>query len=71
METDNLVLELLRGIRKDMSRLFDEVKSLRDEKIALRLHLSATDLTQAQDHAEIAHLKDRLDRVETRLGLLD
>jgi hypothetical protein len=71
METDNIVLEHLRAIRRDLAKLSDEVRGLRDEKIALRLHVSGLGVTQEQDHADIAQLKDRVDRIETRLGLID
>ena len=71
METDNIVLEQLRAIRRDIARLADDVRGLRDDKIAFRLHVSAMGVTQERDHAEIAQLKDRMDRVETRLGLVD
>jgi hypothetical protein len=71
METDNLVLEQLRAIRRDIARLADDVRGLKTEMIAVRMHGLGTETLQANDHADIAHLKDRVDRIETRLGLVD
>jgi hypothetical protein len=71
METDNLVLEMLRNIRKDIARMADDIKAMRAELTSTRLHGSAIGILQDQDHSEIAHLKDRVDRIEVRLGLVD
>jgi hypothetical protein len=70
METDNVVLELLRAMRRDMARMADNIKGLRSEMIAVRMHGLGVERQQFQDHADIAQLKDRVERIETRLGLV-
>ena len=72
--TDNvesLVLEHLRAIRTDIARLSDDVRGLRTEMMSVRHHVRGVELSQDVDHNDIASVKDRLDRIERRLELVD
>jgi hypothetical protein len=71
METDNIVLELLRAIRGDISRIKDDMGALKVEMTAVRQHLAGVITLQEDDHGEIAPLKVRLERIERRLELAD
>jgi predicted amino acid-binding ACT domain protein len=71
VEPDNLVLEQLRAIRGEISKLVNEMQTMRVEMTAMRQHMTAIMTIQEHDHADIAGIKDRLDRVEKRLELAD
>jgi hypothetical protein len=70
-EPVNLVLEHLRAIRGDMTRMADYMHGLQTEMIALRQHLGGVITLQEHDHGDIASIKARLDRIERRLELVD
>ncbi|MGJ4889785.1 hypothetical protein ACQR0Z_18820 [Bradyrhizobium sp. HKCCYLS3077] len=71
VEPDNLVLEHLRAIRSDMSKMADWMQTLSVEMTAIRQHLSGVVTIQDHDHQDIAAIKVRLDRIEKRLELID
>ena len=71
METDNIVLELLRAIRGDIGRIEDDMGALKVEMTAVRQHLAGVITLQEHDHGDIAALKVRLERIERRLELAD
>ena len=71
METDNIVLELLRAIRGDVGRIKDDMGALKVEMTAVRQHLAGVITLQEHDHGDIASLKVRLERIERRLELAD
>jgi hypothetical protein len=71
METDNIVLELLRAIRGDIGRIKDDMGALKVEMTAVRQHLAGVITLQEHDHGDIAALKVRLERIERRLELAD
>lgn len=70
-ETANLVLEHLRAIRADLSKVKDDVQTLKVEVTALRQQVSSIQTIQEHDHVEIASIKVRLDRIDRRLDLVD
>ncbi len=70
METDTIVLEHLPAIRRDMAKLADDVKGLKAEMVATRHIMSGVVTLQDRDHADISHLKVRVDRIEQRLDLV-
>lgn len=70
-EPDNLVLEHLRAIRAEMTKLADWMQTMSSELTAMRHHLFGTITTQNHDHVEIAEIKVRLERIEKRLELAD
>ena len=71
METDNILLEHLRAIRTDMSRMADRMDTITAEVRATRQTVSAIAGLQDHDHEDIAVIKTRLDRIEQRLALVD
>jgi regulator of replication initiation timing len=71
VEPDNLVLEQLRAIRGDISKLVNEMQTMRVEMTAMRQHMAAMMTIQEHDHADIAGIKSRLDRIEKRLELVE
>lgn len=70
-EPDNLIIEHLRAIRADIGRLAEDVRGLRTEMMSVRHHIRGIELSQDVDHGDIASMKDRLDRIERRLELVD
>ena len=71
VEPDNLVLEQLRAIRGDLSKLVDEMQTMRVEMTAIRQHMAGMMTIQEHDHVDIAGIKNRLDRIEKRLELAE
>ena len=70
-KVEHLLLEHLRAIRGDMTRLADDMRTVRSEMTALRQHVSGIVTLQEHDHNDIAALKARLDRIEKRLDLVE
>ncbi|MEM8687949.1 MAG: hypothetical protein AAGF81_11505 [Pseudomonadota bacterium] len=65
------MLEHLKAIRADMSKMADRMDTMSAEMSAIRQHLSGVVTLQEHDHSDIASLKARLDRIEKRLELAD
>jgi hypothetical protein len=70
-EPDNLVLEHLRAIRGQMGKMADLMHTMSVEMTAIRQHLVGVVTIQEHDHGDIAGIKARLDRIESRLDLVD
>jgi hypothetical protein len=71
VEPENLMLEHLRAIRGDMSKMADWMQTMSVEMTAIRQHLAGVVTIQEHDHGDIASIKVRLDRIEKRLELAD
>lgn len=71
VEPDSLVLEQLRAMRGDYSKILSWMQNIGAEVTAIRQHLMGVITTQEQDHADIADIKVRHDRIERRLELVD
>ena len=69
--TDNLILPMLREIRADMAKMADAMNTQSVEMRAMLKHLGGIVDLQELDHEDIARIKVRLDRIETRLDLVD
>lgn len=69
METDNIILEHLRAIRGDISKLNNRMDTLAAEMLATRQTIRGMSTLQDHDHADITAVKTRLDRIEKRLEL--
>jgi hypothetical protein len=54
VEPDNLVLEYLRGIHTEMSKMADWMQTLSVEMTAIRQHLAGVVTIQEHDHGDIA-----------------
>lgn len=77
-EQDNLVLELLRGIRDTLNEHSEQFRQTKEQfqSIQLSLHaLGQKDLAQFTENAKLNHdvqeLSQRLDRIERRLEIRD
>jgi len=70
-KTDNLVLEHLKAIRKDIAIMVDRMDTITAEMTAIRQHSAGALTLQEHDHTDLASLKVRLDRVERRLEIID
>ncbi len=68
---DNLVLEQLRAMRSEMSKMADWMHTMSAELTAIRQHLSGVVTLREHDHAYIASIKHRLDHIERRLEPVD
>ena len=68
---ENLVLEHLRAMRGEMAKMADYMHTLSTEMTAMRQHLAGVVTIQEHDHGEIAAIKQRLDRIERRLELVE
>lgn len=70
-DVENLMLEHLRAMRADMARINNRMDTMHAEMVAVRHHISGMAALQDHDHAEIAEIKTRLDRIERRLEIVD
>ena len=70
-EPENLVLEHLRAIRSDISKMADWMHTLSTEMTAMRQHLAGVVTIQNHDHGDVAAIKLRLERIERRLELVE
>jgi hypothetical protein len=70
-ETENVVLEHQRGMCGELSRISNRLDTLQAEMSAARHHISGMAALQDHDHADIAEIESRLDRIELRLDLVD
>ena len=70
-KVENLLLEHMRAIRSDISRLADDMRVTRSEMTSLRQPMAGISTLQDQDHVDIASIKSRLERIERRLDLVD
>jgi hypothetical protein len=71
VEPDNLVLEQLRAIRGELGKMADAMQTMRVEMTAMRQYMAGMMTIQEHDHADIAGIKSRLERIEKRLELAD
>lgn len=70
-EEHNLILEHLRALRGDMADVKGGVRGLKEEMIGIRQHLAGFLTHDSVQDEEIAILKARLERIETRLNIAD
>ncbi|MEO1066110.1 MAG: hypothetical protein AAFW47_01900 [Pseudomonadota bacterium] len=70
-KVENLILEQLRHIRSDIGRLDNRMDTLAAEMLAMRHEVTGVKTLQDHDHSDIASIKARLDRIETRLDLVE
>ena len=65
------MVEQLRAMRSEMAKMADWMHTLSVEMTATRQHLAGVVTIAEHDHADIAGIKLRLDRIERRLELAD
>ena len=67
----DLMLEILKGIQTDIRDVKHELSSLGTRVSALEDHFRGTLTTLYGIQADMTRLRDRVDRIEHRLGLRD
>jgi hypothetical protein len=70
-KVEHLLLEHLRAIRTEMTRMSDRMDTFGAEMRAIRHQHAAVTTLQEHDHDDLATIKVRLDRIERRLELVD
>jgi hypothetical protein len=70
-EEHNLILEHLRAIRSDMSDVKTGLRSIKDEMVGLRQHMGGFLTHESVQDEEIASLRLRLERIESRLNIVE
>jgi len=68
---DNLILDHLRNLRKDMSKMAGQIELLTAEVRISNAHVSGIVQSDVLTSTRLAELEARLDRVERRLELTD
>lgn len=67
----DLVIEILKNIQTDVGQIKHDIRSLEMRVSSLEDHFRGTLTTLYGIQADVAHLKVRVDRIETRMGLKD
>ena len=57
--------------RRELDEMAEDVRGLRTEMTSMRQHMAGVVTLQELDHADVAALKSRLDRIERRLELAE
>jgi len=69
--TNDLIYDVLKSLRSDMSEVKGDVRAIKGELQAIRGHVSAIALDVSTLYQVAGRHDERLERIETRLGLLD
>ena len=69
--TNDLIYDVLKSLHSEMSEVKGDVRAIRGELQAIRGHISAIALDVSTIYKVGGRHDDRLERIETRLGLLD
>ena len=69
--TSELIYEVLKSIQLDVGRLDTDVRVVKSEVQAVRSHLMGIQQDISNIYATLGDHGERLDRIETRLGLLE
>ena len=70
-EVESLVLDILRRLQSDMADLKQGQRSIRDELIGVKQQLHAMQGDSLRREQEIAGILVQLDRINTRLDLVE
>ncbi len=71
VDRTDLVIEILKSIQMDIGEIKHDIRSLEMRVSSLEDHFRGTLTTLYGIQADVAHLKVRVDRIETRMGLKD
>lgn len=66
-----LMIPMMRDMRADMAKMADSMATMSVEMRAMLKHMGGMMDLQDIDREDIARIKVRLDRIETRLELVD
>lgn len=69
--TNELIYDVLKSLRSDMGEVKGDVRAIKGELQAIRGHISAIALDVSTLYQAAGRHDERLERIETRLGLLD
>lgn len=69
--TNELMLEVLKSIQHDITRIHRGVMEVKSEVQAVRSHVVGVQQDIANIYAKLGTHDERMDRIEKRLGLLD
>jgi phage shock protein A len=71
---DNLVLEILRGMRASLSRVEEDVSELKHRMSTVEQQIAQMAATEMSHYAGVAgrldRMSDRIDRIERRLDIV-
>ena len=70
-EVENLILEHLRALRADMSSVRSDIADVKSDLRGVKTHLSGFMQSELAQDGAIAAIRERLDRIERRLELVD
>ena len=68
--TNDLIYDALKSLRSDMGEVKGDVRAIKGELQAIRGHVSAIALDVSTLYQVAGRHDERLERIETRLGLL-
>jgi hypothetical protein len=69
-QTDNLVLDILRALRADMSAMREDFRDFKVRQNDMALSLAAMRRDQANDAGVSAHLQAQFDRLKEEVELI-
>lgn len=69
--TNDLIYEVLKTVQRDTTVLRSDVADLKNQMTSVRGHLLAIEQDVSNIYMKLGDHDDRLQRIETRLGLLD
>jgi hypothetical protein len=69
--SNDLMLEILKSIPPRMGVLEEGQKDLKNDLIAIRGHMIASQSETNNLHSRLGSVENRLDRIEKRLGMID
>lgn len=69
--TETLVVEILRKIQTDIAALREGQSTTNQRLSAIEHHMAGFHVNVAHQSEEVIALKNRIDRIERRLGLAD
>ncbi len=69
--TNELIYEVLKSMQTRLDRLNDGLGEMKSELQAVRSHIAGVQHDIANIYVKLSDHDDRLERIETRLGLLE
>lgn len=69
--TNELIYEVLKTVQRDGAAVRNDVADLKHQMTSVRGHLIAIEQDISNIYAKLGDHDDRLERIETRLGLLE
>ena len=69
--TNDLIYEVLKSIQLDVGRLRTDMREVKSEVQAVRSYVMGVQQDISNIYATLGDHGERLDRIETRLGLLE